>query len=286
MSFGRNSRLGFTIVELLVAATITVIIVVMLATMFGSLMKTSMRSNQRTDAFREGRAALQMIERDLSAVAQATPAAYFTATTATAIYADPNPATQKNHQLYALIALKNAGTGDLCAIGYYCRWDGTGYGLRRYFRNSNELMADAVYFTNSSRSVPPWNIRANGAGVYMPATKLYQPSDTDAPTANPPTFKDELLASNVWNLQIIAYKADGTVDTNYPTNPLLVTDPSAPAATLPVAIEISFNSMSSEAARTIRSLSTNPDDWMNPMATNNQRLVAPNAYEFRTRITF
>jgi type II secretory pathway pseudopilin PulG len=261
----RNSGFGFTIVELLVAATITAVIVVMLGTMFGSMMKTSMRATQRTDAFRDARAALQMMKRDLANLVQAQPSAYFAMTD---IYAgDPNTTTAKNRQLYALCALKNHppgaaanAIGDICAVGYYCSWDNNRYTLRRYFRDSAATFAA---------------FKANGPGTYLGAATLYQP-----------TSADELLATNVWNLQITPYKADGTQIT--PVYPLIVDQatPPPPIVTLPAAIEVSFNAMSSEAARTIRSVSTSADDWMNTASGNNQRLVAPNAYEFRTRINF
>src|SRR4029077_6594974 len=57
---------GFTLVELLIAAVITVVIVVMLGLMLGSLMSSASHASQRIDAFRDARAALQMMERDLS----------------------------------------------------------------------------------------------------------------------------------------------------------------------------------------------------------------------------
>src|SRR5207247_668225 len=57
---------AFTLAELLIATGITAIIVVLLGTMLGSLLNTASRANQRIDAFREARAALQMIERDFS----------------------------------------------------------------------------------------------------------------------------------------------------------------------------------------------------------------------------
>ena len=53
-------------VELLIAAAITVVIVVMLGLMLGSLMSSASHASQRVDAFRDARAALQMMERDLS----------------------------------------------------------------------------------------------------------------------------------------------------------------------------------------------------------------------------
>lgn len=260
MTFAHVRRRAFTIVELLVAATITVVIVVLLGTMFGSMMKTSMRANQRVDAFRDARAALQIMKRDLANLVRAQPSAYFAMTD---VYADPNAGTAKNRQLYALCALKNqpAGvasnaTGDMCAVGYYCRWDTDRYTLRRHFRDS------AATFTA---------FKNNGAGIYLAPAGLYVPQATD-----------DLLATNVWNLQIVSYKSDGTVNT--PAYPLVID--SAGTVTMPAAIEISFNAMSSEAARTIRAVSTSPDDWMDTTKSNNQRLVAPNAYEFRTRIAF
>src|ERR1700746_1620799 len=57
---------GFTMLELLIATGITTVIVVLLGTMLGSLMNTASHTTQRVDAFRDARAALQMMERDLS----------------------------------------------------------------------------------------------------------------------------------------------------------------------------------------------------------------------------
>ena len=56
---------AFTLVELLIATGITVLIVVMLGWMLGSLMSSAAHTTERVDAFRDARAALQMMERDL-----------------------------------------------------------------------------------------------------------------------------------------------------------------------------------------------------------------------------
>src|SRR6059058_642664 len=56
---------GFTLVELLIATGITVAMVLMLGLMLGSLMSAASHATERVDAFRDARAALQMIERDL-----------------------------------------------------------------------------------------------------------------------------------------------------------------------------------------------------------------------------
>src|SRR5437667_3368293 len=155
---------AFTFVELLIATGITVAMVLMLGWMLGSLMSSASHANERVDAFRDARAALQMMERDLRnlvrtqwnpdpftnqilapcasslvlTTAVTVPAAYFALDN---LYADP---AAGNQQLYALIADTTSGSsGDVCAVGYYCRWDDQlhAYTLRRFFRNSTATFA-------------------------------------------------------------------------------------------------------------------------------------------------
>src|ERR1051326_906641 len=63
----RNGRAlaGFTLAELLIATGITAGLVLMLGWMSGTLMRSASHTNARVDAFRDARAALQFIERDL-----------------------------------------------------------------------------------------------------------------------------------------------------------------------------------------------------------------------------
>ena len=122
MIFRRKTNFGFTLVELLVAAAITVLIVVMLGWMLGSLMRTASYATQRVDAFRDARAALQMIEGDLRNLvrtqwnpdpfANPTPCPAGTPTTT------PCPAATTSQQMTlpaAYFALKNIYTADPAA---------------------------------------------------------------------------------------------------------------------------------------------------------------------------
>src|SRR5215470_18224242 len=61
----RHSGAAFTLAELLIATGITAGLVLMLGWMSGTLMRTASHTNARVDAFRDARAALQLIERDL-----------------------------------------------------------------------------------------------------------------------------------------------------------------------------------------------------------------------------
>jgi len=268
---------AFTLAELLIATGITAIIVVLFGTMLGSLLNTASRANQRIDAFREARAALQMIERDFSnlvptqwnpdpftnpppATTQPVtrPAAYFALDkrwqdAANDPYSDPANGNQ-NRQMFGLIATKSSPPGDMCAVGYYCRWEGNRYTLRRFFRDSAHTFS-----------------ALQNAVSYAADSDLYDLNAADA--------RNDVVAAYVWKFNVIMYKSDGTLISTYP----YICDQSATVPTLlPAAIEISFNAMSPQAARTVMSVSSSPADWMNM----NVNLVNPHTYQFRTRINF
>ena len=96
-----------------------------------------------------------------------------------------------------------------------------------------------------------------------------------------PAPTDPVLAAYVWNFKITTYDANGTVITTYPC----VCDQGAVTpAMLPAAVEISFNAMSPQAAQAMMSVSSSPNDWMDTTTQNYQRLIAPHAYQFRSRI--
>ncbi len=118
--------------------TITVvIIVVVLGSMFASLGATTSRANQRIDTFRDARAALQTMSRDLANLVHVQPAAYFTI--------DTDLGGADVRQIDGLISLKNQPPGspapirsDVCAVRYYCSWNNNAYSLHRYFRDSSQ----------------------------------------------------------------------------------------------------------------------------------------------------
>jgi type II secretory pathway pseudopilin PulG len=285
---------GFTLVELLIATGITVLMVVMLGWMLGSLMGSASHATQRVDAFRDARAALQMIERDLRNLVRGQwspdpftnptpastpqpvtlPAAYFAAANVWQDPNDPYSTSNPNAQIFALISVKPSGSaptatptatptasgGDVCAVGYYCRWDNQlhAYSLRRFFRDSTATFSVM-----------------QGAGSYATDSALYNLTAQDA--------KNDVLAAYVWNFKLAMYDSAGTVINTYP----YVCDPNATTPQpLPAAIEISFNAMSPQAAQAVMSVTAGMTDsaaaayWMNMDAN----LVKPHAYQFRSRI--
>jgi type II secretory pathway pseudopilin PulG len=263
---------AFTLVELLIATGITVAMVLMLGWMLGSLMSSASHATERVDAFRDARAALQMIERDLrnlvrtqwqwdpslGRLKQVTLlAAYFAVDN---LYSDP---ATGNQQFYALVADQTTpSSGDVCAVGYYCRWDDQlhAYSLRRFFRG-----------TTDTRGVM---LTAQQTTGYAADSVLYTP-----------VLSDPVLAAYVWNFKVTMYDAAGTVINTYPyICDILPAAPPPIPKPLPAAIEISFNAMSPQAARTMMSVSSSPNDWMDTTTQNYQRLIMPHTYQFRSRI--
>jgi len=271
---------AFTLVELLIATGITVAMVLMLGWMLGSLMSSASHTVERVDAFRDARAALQMIERDLRNLVRSQwnpdpftnpppastspvtlPAAYFAIDN---LYSDP---ATGNQQFYALVADKTTTTsGDVCAVGYYCAWDTQlhAYSLRRFFRGSDGANGSLAVMQNAQQQTG-----------YAKDSVLYTPG-----------LADPVLAAYVWNFKITMYDASGAVispgpDPSCYQSPCYICDPTATTPkTLPAAIEISFNAMSPQAARAVMSVTSDPSRWIN-MDVN---LVKPHAYQFRSRI--
>ena len=281
---------AFTLAEILIASGITAAMVLMLGWTLGTVMRAGSHASARVDAFRDARAALQLMERDLRNLVRnqwspdpfsnptpastpqpvTLPAAYFAfdklwRDVVNDPYSDPNNASP-NFQVFGLVTTKSSASpspipsaGDLSAVGYYCSWDCQpnnqlcAYSLRRFFRNIDVQQALQ-------------GLTYAGEGV------LYTPRPSD----------DPVLAAYVWNLKVTMYDSAGIVINTYP----YICDPSAatPKA-LPAAIEISFNAMSPQAARTVMSVSSSPADWMDPTNPNYQRLILPHKYEFRTRIS-
>jgi len=283
---------GFTIVELLVAATITALLVVLLGTMFGSLTKTTSHANQRIDAFRDARAALQMMERDLTGLvrthwkpdpfASPAPTASPQPLTRPAAYLaikniyDPASA---NQEIYALMSTKNSGPGNVCSVGYYCSWDGKSYTLHRFFRASDQ--------TYSTLALPPPTPPPSPAPSVTPPQPYISDSNIYRPNpASSPTPTDDVLAQYVWNLKVTAYDATGNALPYGLVCDGSAIDPISPVGTAqPVIVEISFRAMSPEAARTVMSVTNDPIDWMDSTRSRYRLLIAPHTYEFRTRIT-
>src|SRR4051794_9692150 len=128
-------HVGFTLLELLVAIAITVLIVVLLSSVFTAAGKQWQSADQRIDSFRDARAALQIIDRDLGRANLNGDAQMLTLSNL-----DSSGTFAK--EAFAVTPIPNSGKSDLSAVGFYCVWDATSktYSLKRLFRDSDAVV--------------------------------------------------------------------------------------------------------------------------------------------------
>ena len=150
-----GQRAGFTLVELLVSCVVCALMVAFLFKFFNATNGAWHSGTNRLDTFANARAALQMMERDISETTAVIPVNVYPAPspypgtysaptptpTATPTptptvnplpmlvidrYPAPTPAFQSgdeiNQELYCLTDVPNSGTSNLCAVGYFCAW--------------------------------------------------------------------------------------------------------------------------------------------------------------------
>ena len=237
---------AFTMLELLVSMAVLSMLIVLLLSMVDNATKMWRLSENRVDAYREARAALNLIASDLASI--------YTSTNANFTYINRAPATVPTMQphldgkLFFVTALPVGAQGvdqksDLCTVGYFAGYDKTsltGKGeasmnLYRFFRPSNET------FTA---------LRTGDIGDGMSISTV-------------PTFDDaEVLAKNITGFKVVAYSKDPT------TAGKLITFNSA-ITPMPDVLEITLNAISNDAAKRF----TSQSEWETTNSITHQQNV-------------
>ncbi len=165
----RRKATGFTLPEVLIAMSITALIVVLLSRIFIATANQWQRADQRIDVFRDARAGLQIIARDLrSANIHASPMMLS--------LTDNAPSGAYAREAYMITPAANSGKSDLCTVGYYLDWSSVTktFTLKRVFKDSD------------ATTIGLQGTTLNLAGLF---------------TKNPAT--DEDLAAYVWDLEFL-----------------------------------------------------------------------------------
>ena len=258
-------------------------------------------SERKIDAFREARAALYFLRRDLQGmvvdenipwvmfndpqgVNDAPPPSGYGPIRATAPLA-ANGDTLFFISRQSLDAQEAGSLGDLCAIGYYLSYSSNlqagdsgiprrSYKLHRYFKSSNAAWEQGGATATGLRPflTALSTQRAADASGGQPATAaaaFLASSQTLFAAANP-VSGDEVLARNVVNLFIRAYRSDHT---QIPT--------AGPLGEKPAFFEISLLALNNDTAAKLASQA----DWHAPADFNARTpLLKENAREFRVRV--
>lgn len=271
----QNSAAGFTLIEILIATAIVVFLVAVLSQILVSTQGIWRNSEARTDPFRDARAAIELMSRELALAVPHDRAPVFALQN---IYSQPNSQDNTNdsdgpvhnQQIYVLLPTRNVdannpanNSSDLCAVGFYCTWNSTrhAYILRRHF-----FASDAT-FTRLQGSGLPGGVGPVSAG------SVYNPS---SPTVSP--AQDEDVAAYVWDLKVVPYEFNGGTLAANNTYPITYN------SALPQFIEISFKAMSPQAARQLTAQGIGTGTWFDTGGTVYLNQILPHMHEFRTRI--
>jgi type II secretory pathway pseudopilin PulG len=177
----KQRRKAFTLLETLTALTLSILLTALMLRLFADTTQLWQQSSSRLDTMRDAHAALKMMSADLSSLKAAPEAPSDFPILAIQAHPESDPQTHWNDELYALVPMRNSGSSDLCAVGYYCAWDPVknGYVLRRQISQSDAVYA-ALHAASEDRATPK-----------TPFLSRFHPRD--APS--------EELASYVWDLQ-------------------------------------------------------------------------------------
>lgn len=268
MAADAKSRCGFTLIEILISTAIVVFLVAILAQILSATQGIWRNSEARTDPFRDARAAMELMSRELAVVVTHDKAPVLALENVYSQSGDADGPVH-NQQAYALVPKRNVDTNnpavnssDLCAVGFYCTWDNSrhAYVLRRHF-----FASDATFTRLQGAGLP------GGPGPINPAT-VYAPS---SPAVLP--AQDEDVAAYVWDLKIVPYEfsAGALAPRTYPVTY---------NSTLPQFIEISFKAMSPQAARQLTTQGIGTGVWFDSASPVYRNQILPHMHQFSTRI--
>lgn len=238
---------AFTMLELLVAMAVLSILVVMLFGMVDAAAKLWRENENRVDAYREARAALNVISADLKNVFSAPNKTYFSTN-----FVGNVPADSSNSPIFFMTSIpkkaqpSSDNKSDLCAVGYFLRFNKQNVGLSG--TDPNVLTKESFNLYRVVRgSKETFANLASGASPFKDLA-----SDPQS----------EILARNICKLEFLYYQTNsvGGLEDWIPSD----------ARPFPQMVEIKIGSISDEVAKR---LDGSDENWKtnNPLILKNMR---------------
>jgi prepilin-type N-terminal cleavage/methylation domain-containing protein len=199
----RRNRKAFTMLELLVAMALLTILVVMLFGMVDAATKLWRENENNVDAYREARAALNVITDDLKGLIASTNTNFF-ATNFVGIA--PTDAAVNKSSLFFLTPFPSSAQptnnrSDIGAVGYYLRWtkQNSGFGTTdagdtittNGFHLFRAIYSGDLVFSNVANGLSPLQDLAQHGKT------------TNAP-------EPEILARNICDFHILCYQTNAS----------------------------------------------------------------------------
>jgi prepilin-type N-terminal cleavage/methylation domain-containing protein len=237
---------AFSLLEVLVAISVLSILLVILLNIVQNATSLWRGTENKVEAYREARAALQVMSSDLKNILPTTNTDFFRT----------NLTNTPNIGFLAALPISSQDTtsskSDICAVGYFVAYDNKSpiagdngrqsYNLYRYFLESNETFAKLKNNPESVLDIDPNRL--------------------------------EILARNVISFNTTYFKTDGTnfSEWNRP-----------PATNMPDLVEVKITSVNNE--RTMRFKARDADaEWKDFAANTNPPDYLKNTKTFTTRI--
>lgn len=247
---------GFTLIELLVAMAVLCLLVVMLFSMVEAATRLWKDNENRVDAYREARAALNVITDDLRNILSSTDTNFFSTNTIGTKSADAS-----DTGLFFLTSMPKSGqpannVGDVCAVGYYLQFakQNSGFGgtnaadpTQLGYQLFRSIYGSDLTYTNVATGSSPLN-------------NLASPTSSGGPDA-------EILARNIVSMSVSCYQTNAS---GFQPWAYSVTTP------MPQMIEVKLVAISDEAAKRLGGLKAN---W-----TTNNAVVSSSMRTFVSRL--
>jgi len=260
-------RRAFTILEVLVAMSVTMVLSALMMQVLSHTSTLWSHTNESLDTFREARAALQVMGRDLAQLRSMPQVPRAFPLLALESHPETAPEDRVNQELYALVSTPNVGKADWCAIGYFCRWNQArkAFSLSRQFTRSDTAFEKLGEVLNAKTPL-------SGARAFM---ALYTRPDKDSDWGS----VDD-LATYCWDLQFVLPEKltlPSTQQQEWPQGEF--------SQQLPAWIEVRCKVLGSLAARRLAGHPVTRDTWFDPASPLYQKLILPYEQEFTTRIS-
>ncbi len=251
---------AFTILELLVAMTLMSILLVLLLNMVDGATKLWRESENRVDSYREARAALGIMSRDLqNALAGPTNANHFALNSFSNLPSEAIKDTNLGASCFFLSALplkaqEPSNKSDVCEVGYFLA-----FGKSSSASNSPiNTMNIYRYILSSDATFNALQPSAGGS-----------PFTSTLSTLDP---KVELLARNITRFTMRAYTL---------TNNALAVFTASTNTPLPDLVEISISAINQDAAKKLGNTSST---WTSTNSLLYSNVVSPVEQTFTTRV--
>lgn len=270
---------GFSLAELMVALGVTSVLVVLMLRVFTDSTTLWSTSNDRVDTYREARAGLDLMARELADIAKSPALPKDFPLLALRHHPDTAQDDVANHEIYALLDIRNKELADLCTVGYRCVWNEqkSAYVLYRRALDARQTFDNLQTVLNVAA---PLTGDAAFTGLFFgPFGTVDLNPDPSDPSAE---RRSHPIASYIWDFQVAIPDPPPGVQrqTRWPYGTF--------GQDLPEWIEIRFRAVGEPAARKLKGAQVNRLTWFGKEGGSEtgiyQQRIRPYEQQFITRV--